>query len=143
MKRSAGFALIAVIVVLVLLGGMAAALVSIGISQHLSSAQDVLSARAWQAARAGNEWGLYQALQNKQCAPSSSLDLRAETSFNVTVYCEQVSYSEGESTTGTPQPITFYEIRSVACPTSPCPDPAAITSPGYVERTRVMRASDS
>lgn len=143
MKRQAGFALIVVIIVLVLLGGMAAAMVTLGLSQQSGSAQDVQSARALLAARAGNEWGLYQALQNKQCAPSAQLDLRAQTGFHVTVYCEQVSYNEGETTAGAPQPVIFYDIRAVACPSTTCPDPAAVAGPDYVERTRVVRASGS
>lgn len=141
MKRPSGFGLIAVLVILVMLAGMAAAIVSISTSQQSSSAQDVLAARAWQAARAGNEWGLYQALRNNQCAASSSLDLRADTGFYVTVSCAQFDYNEGESTAGTPQPVTFYQITSVACPSSTCPDAAAVAGQGYVERTRVVLAS--
>ena len=63
MSRQHGFGAIAAIVVLVILAVLAAAIVSIGSTQQMTSAQDVLSARAWQGARAGNEWGLYQALK--------------------------------------------------------------------------------
>ena len=143
MKRQHGFALIVVIAVLVVLAAMAAAMVSLSASQQIGSAQDVQSARAWQAARAGNEWGLYQALQNGQCQPASTLDLRSETGFSVTVSCESTTFNEGESAPGTTRPVTFYGITSVACPASTCPssDPATVAAPGYVERTRVVLAS--
>lgn len=63
MKRHNGFGAIAAIVVLVILATLAAAITSIGTAQQIGSAQDVMSAKAWQAARAGNEWDLYQTLR--------------------------------------------------------------------------------
>lgn len=141
MKRQSGFAMIVVVVVLVLLGGMAAAMVALSTSQQAGAAQDVLSARAWQAARAGNEWGLYQALQNNQCVASSALDLRAEMGFMVTVTCQTKTFNEGHAAAGGTQVVTFYEIRAVACPSASCPDASAVPGPDYVERTRVVRAS--
>ncbi|MBK6638241.1 MAG: type II secretion system protein [Rhodocyclaceae bacterium] len=63
MSRQHGFGAIAAIVVLVILAVLSAAIVSVGSTQQLTSAQDVMSTRAWQAARAGNEWALYQALK--------------------------------------------------------------------------------
>lgn len=62
MKRQTGFGMIAAIMILVILATLAAALARMGATQQLNSAHDTLSARAWQAAKAGNEWGLYQAL---------------------------------------------------------------------------------
>src|SRR5574343_519238 len=63
---------------------------------------DILSARAWQAARAGNEWGLFRALSSatpadpwKTCsAASANLDLSAESGFFVTVSCDSWLYNE-------------------------------------------------
>lgn len=62
MKRQSGFGAIAAIMILVILSVLAAALTRLGSTQQLTSAQDLLSARAWQAAKIGNEWGLFQAL---------------------------------------------------------------------------------
>jgi MSHA biogenesis protein MshP len=143
MKRQQGFGAIAAIVILVILAGMSAAIVSIGTTQHITSAQDVLSAKAFQAARAGNEWGLFQALKNNACAASETLDLVSETGFNVTVYCEEKLFNEGESSPGTPQTVTLYEIQAVACPAASCPstDGATVAGLGYVERRRVVIAT--
>lgn len=63
MSRQRGFGAIAAIVVLVILAVLAAAITSIGTAQQIGSAQDVMSTKAWQAARAGNEWDLYQTLR--------------------------------------------------------------------------------
>lgn len=62
-KHQRGFGAIAAIVILVILAVLAAAIASVGSTQQMTSAQDVMSAKAWQAARAGNEWGLYQAMK--------------------------------------------------------------------------------
>lgn len=159
MKRQRGFGAVAAIVVLVILAALAAAIVSIGSSQQLTSAQDVLSARAWQAARAGNEWGLYLTRHNSDWSGAgtscdtadreATLDLTAATGFNVTVKCESELYNEGEEEnppgTRVAKTIRIYRIIAVACPAAACPSGAGATvaSPGYVERTRVVLATDN
>ena len=57
-----GFVLPSAIFLLVVLAALAAFLVNISTTQNMTSAQDVQGARAYQAARAGIEWGLYQVL---------------------------------------------------------------------------------
>ena len=57
-----GFVLPSAIFLLVILAALAAFLVNISTTQSMTSAQDVQGARAYQAARAGIEWGLYQVL---------------------------------------------------------------------------------
>lgn len=147
MKRQRGFGAIVAIVVLVILAALSAAIVSVATTQHTTLAQDVMSARAWQAARAGNEWGLHRALRGDWTTCSSvsaMLDLRADTGFQVTVFCDSWLYNEGqdESPPGTfvARTVRIYEIRAVACPEAPCP--AAGAAPGYVERTRVVIATN-
>jgi MSHA biogenesis protein MshP len=143
MIRQRGFGAIAAIVVLVILAVLAAAIISFSSTQQLTSAQDVLSARAWLAARAGNEWGLYKALRDASCAPSTTLDLRADTGFSVTVACDSWSYNEGETVPGTPNVLRVYRITAVACPAAACPaSDASVAATGYVERTRVVLATD-
>jgi MSHA biogenesis protein MshP len=151
MKQQLGFGAIAAIVVLVILAALSAAIVSIGAGQQIGSAQDVLSARAWQAARAGNEWGLYKALNSttpadpwKTCSGlSQTIDLTADTGFRVTVSCDSWSYNEGETVPGTPRTVRVYRIAAVACPAAACPDAsAAVAGLGYVERTRVVVATN-
>ena len=155
MKRQQGFGAIAAIVVLVILALLAAAIVSISTAQQITSAQDVMSARAWQAARAGNDWGLYKALKaeswtataGESCDTanrSATLDISADTGFHVTVTCDSWSYSEGESAPGTANVVRMYRITAVACPAAACPSPDAtvVAGDGYVERTRVVLATN-
>ena len=69
-----GFALVSAIFLLVILVSLAAFLVNISTSQSITSAQDVQGSRAYHAARAGADWGLYQVLDpiNEERAPFSN-----------------------------------------------------------------------
>lgn len=158
-----GFGAIAAIVILVILALLAAAIVSISTTQQMTSAQDVMSARAWQTAKAGNEWGLYQALRTtgawtegaaSDLCPAGgalgqgvqvaqTLNLTANTGFQVTVTGSCWRYNEGETAPGVPQTVRMYRITAVACPAAACPVAnATVAGAGYVERTRVVIATN-
>lgn len=151
-----GFGAIAAIVILVILALLAAAIVSIGTTQQMTAAQDVMSSKAWQAARAGNEWGLYQALKGRDWTGASTscdtasrtatLDLISNTGFYVTISCDSRQYNEGQSAPGPGNEIMvrMYRITAVACPVNGCPsaDAATVAGAGYIERTRVVIATD-
>jgi MSHA biogenesis protein MshP len=153
MKRyQQGLGMITAIIILVILASLAAAIASFGSTQQMTSAQDVLSVRAWQAAKAGNEWGLFSALNagtgwtgGAACTPSGTvgtagttrtraIDLNAELGFTVTVSCSATTFNEGQLSGGGARTITLYTITSTAT------NGTAVTSPGYVERTRVVIA---
>jgi MSHA biogenesis protein MshP len=150
MRRQVGFGAIAAIVILVILASLAAAMVKFGYVAQMSSAQDTLTARATSAARAGNEWGLYQALKGgwTACAGAvQTLDLSADTGFYVTVTCGSTSYKEGETVPGTAQTVTIYSIDAVACnmplaAEPKCPNNGAAASPTYAERRRQVTAAN-
>jgi len=55
-----GFAIISAIFILVVLAALGAFVVSISTNQQIGSALDVQGVRAYQAARAGIEWGIYR-----------------------------------------------------------------------------------
>lgn len=147
-RPSHGFGAIAAIFVLVVLASLAAAIVRLGQSTQMGSAQDILGARAWAAARAGTEWGLYQALKGSwsTCGSGSgtsqTLDLTADTGVRVTVRCTSSVYNEGETATGAVQTVRLYTIDAVACnSTSACPDNTRAVQPGYIERRRQVQAT--
>lgn len=150
-RRQSGFGAIVAIMVLVILAALAAAMTRMNATQHLTSAQDIQAAKAWQAAKAGTEWGLFQALQStgtwQACAnTSTTLDLSADTGFWVTVSCNSFPYNEGEISLGsaqTPQTVRVYRINAIAC-NAPggCPNNAQATAPGYVERMRQVVATN-
>lgn len=148
MKRERGFGAIAAIMVLVILAALAAAIVSLGATQQVSSAFDVMSARAWQAARAGNEYGLFRAVSStadswKTCSGlSTTLDLTSDTGFFATVTCDSWQYNEGETVPGTAKTVRIFRIRSIACPVSPCTGTNNASVLGYVERTRTVVATN-
>jgi len=148
MKRLAqgGMGAVAAIIVLVVLAALSAAVVRFGAVAQATNAQNIMSARASQAARAGTEWGLYQAFKGSwtSCGSTSqTLDLTASTGFRVTVSCDSRSYYEGETAPGTPRSVRIFTIDAVACSGSTvCPDNTAAAGPNYVERRRQVQASD-
>lgn len=113
-----GFAIMSAIFLLVVLAALGAAMLTFSASQHASSAMDVQGTRAYQAARAGIEWGAYQALQASSCAGSTSLTLGADLAgFTVTVNCSA-------TTSGA---ITAWELTSTA-------SVGSVGGIGYAER---------
>ena len=140
-----GFGVIASIVVLVILSALAAAIVRFGSVAQSTNAQAVLASRALQAARAGTEWGLYQAFKGSWTSCSSAsqtLDLSTDLGFRVTVSCDSRSYNEGQQSSGATRAVRVYTVDAVACNSATCPDNVRATSPGYVERRRQVQATD-
>lgn len=146
-----GFALVSAIFILVVLAALGAFIVNISTSQQIGSALDVQGVRAYQAARAGIEWGLYRVQStaaynfgytstdpNTRDCPASLINsfVPAATTLNdftVTVVCSK-------TTDGSSGP-TIYSITATACSepiagwaptTTACPN----TAPGnlYIER---------
>lgn len=124
-----GFTAISAIVILVVLVALGAFIVSVSTSQQTGSAQDVLGVRAYEAARSGIEWGLYQQLRNGSCVGATSFVPPAPTlaGYTVTVSCT--------ATPGTSGGPATYTVVSTACNqpgAGACPNPA----PGqrYIER---------
>lgn len=141
--RQRGFGYIAAIVIVVVLAMLGIAAARLTTTQQTGASQDILSSRAWQAARAGTEWGLYQALRLGKCSAAPvTLDLRAQNGFSVSVSCTQFAFSEGEKidNPGTPLPKTVYTIDAVACNAASCPDNTKVANHDYAERRRVVTA---
>ena len=163
-----GLGMITAIIILVIMAALAGAMITFGSTQQLTSAQDVMSVRAWQAAKVGNEWGLYMALNagtgwtsGLACTPSAtvgtsgteqtkSIDLTSDLGFSVTVTCSATRFNNGQCAEADPDPlcvvdpdptydvktITFYTISSTA------KNGASASAPGYVERQRVVIATN-
>jgi MSHA biogenesis protein MshP len=89
-RRQAGVGIVTAIFLLVVLAGLATAMVSLYTAQQTSTNVDLLGARAYQAARAGMEWGLFRQTRANSCAASTRLALPAGTTlsaFTVVVRC--------------------------------------------------------
>ena len=99
-RPASGLGAVAIIVVLVALSALAAAILRMGQAEQATATRDLLSQRAMQAARAGMEWGLYQAFKGPwtSCSNASqTLDLRSDYGLYATVTCDSRSFNEGES----------------------------------------------
>jgi MSHA biogenesis protein MshP len=134
-----GLSAIAVLAILVLLAGLAAAMFRLAAAMSLGTSASADLARAMNSAKSGIQWGAYQALKGTwtTCASTSqTLDLRSTTGFYVTVTCSSTAYNEGETSPGVAKVIRMYSIKSVACNGSSgsCPDAAGAANTGYVER---------
>ena len=142
--RARGLGAVAVIVVLVMLASISAALVRLSQQSQTASAQATMGARANAAARAGLQWGLYQAFKGSWTACSgASQTISDGNGLRVTVSCDSRSFNEGETSPGTPRTLRVFTLDAVACNGSgSCPDAAAAVMPGYVERRRQVQAVD-
>lgn len=133
-----GFGYIAAIVIVVVLALLGVAATRLVTTQQTGANQDLLSARAWQAARAGTDWGMYRAVQDRSCVGSTTLAM--ENGFSVNVRCSEAAFIEGEVSPGVPQHIRIYTITAVACNATACPsnDATTVASHEYTERSRVI-----
>jgi MSHA biogenesis protein MshP len=148
-KPQQGLGAIAAIVVLVILSSIAAGVIKLGWVEQTNFAQDLQGARGSQAAMAGVEWGMFQALKGTwtSCAGASqNIDLISSHGFMVTVTCNSTLYNEGQASDGTTaSTVRLYTIEAVACTTSSgtsCPDATRASGVNYVERKRQAQITD-
>lgn len=136
-RRSAGIGLVTAIFLLVVLAGLGVAAVRIFNVQQASSSLDLDGARAYQAARAGIEWGLFQSLRNGNCA-STSFALPADSAlsrFTVSVSCTEVAGPADAA--GSTANTTRRRIVAVACMQAPglaCSADSPASGPDFVRR---------
>ena len=120
-RTESGFVLPTAIFLLVILAALAAYMVSLSRTSHISSALDVQGTRAYLAARAGIEWGAWQVIdpQNLQpspapCPASSTWMLTGTlAAFQVNVTCSRTLETDGADT------VAIYLIKSTATSGAP------------------------
>lgn len=143
-RKASGVAIVTAIFLLVVLAGLAVAVVSLTGTQQVTRTQDELGARAYQAARAGMEWALYINQQGGglNCPRTSTFALPANTTlaaFTVTVRCDAPPAGFGAAGGGADPTAGRITITSTACNgVSGAACPAPTTSPDYIQR--VVRA---
>lgn len=131
-----GFSLVSAIFLLVVIAALGVFAVTLSTTQQSSSALDVQGARAYQAARAGVEWGAFQVLRNNPGAfaaacrggagnqvfsPSGSALAGTLSGFNVMVQCAATVRVEDGSN------LWVYQLTSTATQ-------GTAGTPHYVER---------
>jgi MSHA biogenesis protein MshP len=129
-RKFAGFALVSAIFILVVLAALGAFILHISAGQQTGAALDVQGVRAYQAARAGIEWGLYQQLQGGAACPAGSFVPPAATlaAFTVSVTCTVAADAHGGPTVRTLTSTACSQPNAGACPNTV--NPGAL----YVER---------
>lgn len=133
-RRSAGAGLVTAIFLLVVLAGLAVALVTVFTSQRQGILLDEQGARAYQAARAGVEWGLFQRLRGNGCAGGvPNIVALGEGSvlsgFTVIVTCTVAAGPEAAVD------LDRWTINATACaPAVANACPAGSNNPDYVRR---------
>jgi MSHA biogenesis protein MshP len=121
-RRQRGFSLVAAIFLLVILSALGVFMLSMSTVQQTTSAQDLQGSKAYQAAKAGIEWGAYRILTPENsitgsivapydclaAAPSPTF-AGALTGFSVGVSCTPASvFIEGGNT------MRVYQLTAVA-----------------------------
>lgn len=132
--QQSGVSVIAGIFLLLLMAVLAAVMANLVSTSHVNMAADIGGVRAYQAARAGAEWGMFQLDPNAQSAglPNCVNGALTVPGYGVAVSCTARDYTEAG------RQIRIYRITSVA--TAPgierqievtvekCRDPVSITA---------------
>lgn len=129
-RRSRGVSIVTAIFLLVVLAGIGAAVVTLSTAQHSSASYDLLGVRAYEAARTGIDYGLYDLRPGGRCTATNLALPGALAPFTVTVQCVQgaMAMTGGGS-------VAWARITATACNQpagGACPNPAP--GPDYVQR---------
>ncbi len=142
-----GFVLPSAIFLLVILASLAAFLVHVASLQQSTSVQDVLGTRAWHAAQAGIEWGLYKVLDpantlrtssapwniTPPCPGTTSLPIEE---FTVELQCEKFPSKNLYEEAGGRMAIVVYQLTATARRPG-----LNVGDKGYIERQVTARVS--
>ena len=143
-RRQQGFLIIAGVFLIVVLAALIGYLMTASTTSQTASASDLNSARAYQSARAGMEWGIWRILQGPATAGTFEKDCESASTirnitfgstlaaFTATVTCSSTSTTEGAAS------VRTYTLTANACNVSTggasaCPNSGALAST-YVER---------
>jgi MSHA biogenesis protein MshP len=121
LQRARGFALILALFLIVSLAAIGAYMVTVSNVQVETGVMDEQGARAYQAARAGLEWGAYQVLRNNTCLSQNF----AVGAFRTEVVCTAY-LPENEGAVA----VNVFRITATGCNAGACTG----GGPTYVER---------
>ena len=121
-----GVSILSAIFMLLLFGALAAYMVSFTGTAQVTSAQDIQGSRAYLAAEAGLEWGLYHVMQSGGC-PAGSMPQLGE--FATAVSCEVTPSGSTAHFNEAGYEFRIYRLTSRASTAGASPG-----SPAFVER---------
>lgn len=118
-----GFSIVSAIFLVVVLAALGAFMLTFSNVQQMTAAQDLQGAKAYQAARAGIDWGAYKILQSGgACAASTTVPLGGNlVGFALVVNCANTPNTEGGNT------VNIYQITATA-------SAGTVGSSTYIER---------
>ncbi|PKO37639.1 MAG: hypothetical protein CVU33_12170 [Betaproteobacteria bacterium HGW-Betaproteobacteria-6] len=139
-RRQRGVSIITGVFLLLLMSVLAAVIANVVSTAHINQAADIGGARAYQAARAGAEWGMFQLDPNAQSAglPACVNGTPAIPGHAVTVTCQSWDTTEGT------RQLRIYRIvsqataagvkapgieRQIEVTLEKCRDPARVIAP--------------
>ena len=131
-RRARGFGLVAALFLIVVVTLVIIAMARLSSVQHGSNSLAIQQARAYQAARAGLEWGISRTLNAASCAADSpSLANSGLAEFTVSVTCASNSYTDNEG-----NPVQIFRLTATAQNGTPAgrPDYAYRQLTAVVER---------
>lgn len=138
LQRMHGVSLVTAIFLLVVLSGLAVAIVTLSTTAQVSAGLDAQGTRAYLAARAGAEWGVFQVTRTNGACTTAASGVASTSTFPmpadgglagmwVTVVCLRTVDSATD--------LARYTLRSTAC-NNPggggCPNP--VNNIDYVQR---------
>lgn len=108
--RTRGFGLVAAMFLIIVVALVVIAMARLSAVQHGSNSLAIQQARAYQAARAGLEWGISRAFNAGACAAGSpDLANSALAEFGVNVACVSNNYVDNEG-----RALVIYRITATA-----------------------------
>lgn len=111
--RQTGFALVAAMFVMIIIAMVVLAMMRLAGNQHGTNSLAIQQARAYQAARAGLDWGIAQASPPAgapSCAANAPVSLAGSnlSEFTVAVTCNVSNYSENGTA------VNIYRLTATA-----------------------------
>lgn len=126
--RQRGFTMVTGIFLLALMAILSVFIIGLGIFQSKATSLDVAGARAYQAAAAGVQAGVYNSLRNNTCGGQTLTFTGVMVNFKAVVTCSRSTHIEGATT------INVDTISATACNQPTCPDVSGAPPSTYVER---------
>lgn len=116
LRRASGFGLVAALFLIVVVTLLVITMARLSTVQHGSTSLAIQQARAYQAARAGLEWGISQAAGPVGSCASGAPDMAGTglAEFSVSVSCTSASYSDNEG-----NPVQIFRFTAEAQNGSP------------------------
>ncbi|MCF7203119.1 pilus assembly protein MshP [Pseudomonas oligotrophica] len=109
-----GFGLVAAMFVIIVVAGAVAAMARMSETQNATSRMAIQQARAYQAARAGIEWGIHRALAGESCSDTFTLE-----GFAVAVQCDTGAAVSLPEEGRSPRFVSLRASAQYASPGSP------------------------